>query len=206
MNILIAGCGKVGARLAYMLAKAGHDVSVVDESEKKLARLGEDFPGIVTLGLPIDQDALKSAGIESCDAMAILCEEDNVNIMVAQIAKEIFGVKRVLCRIYDAQLESVYTRLGLESFCPTSLSAAFAKEYLVENVKPKSLSIGTHSLRFYEIPAPKQVVNCAVSMVDVEEGHFIFALHRADGSIEVCAGQNLTIRKGDILVIGTVVD
>lgn len=78
MNILVVGCGKVGSKVASDLSRMGHDVSVVDRSEKRFALLDEDFSGLTVCGVPIDQDVLKLAGVESCDALAAMTEDDNV--------------------------------------------------------------------------------------------------------------------------------
>ncbi len=206
MNVLIVGCGKVGMRLAKILVEDGHDVSVIDDHEENLKRLGSDFPGNITLGTSIDQDTLKKAGIENCDALAALCPEDNVNIMVAQIAKEIFGVENVLTRIYDPQQEEIYSRLGLQTFCPTNLNAAAALDILVEKQTAQKVKFGSHAVQFYEVEAPKQVWECDVSLVDLSERHFLFGVLQQDGEMHILKGQKLTIHKGDTLLIGMNVD
>lgn len=96
MNILIVGCGKVGSMLASELDRMGHDVAVLDREEAHFALLDSDFSGYTISGVPIDQDVLKRAGIEGCDAILAMTEDDNVNIMVCQMAKEIFHTKTVL--------------------------------------------------------------------------------------------------------------
>ena len=96
MNILIVGCGRVGRRLVHVLERLGHDVSVLDEDAANLALLNElepPFSGMAVAGVPIDGDVLRSAGIEACDAVAAVTKDDNINLMVAQIARELFGVK-----------------------------------------------------------------------------------------------------------------
>ena len=96
MNILIVGCGRVGRRLVHVLERLGHDVSVLDEDAANLALLNElepPFSGMAVAGVPIDGDVLRSAGIEACDAVAAVTKDDNINLMVAQIARELFGVR-----------------------------------------------------------------------------------------------------------------
>ena len=112
MNILVVGCGKVGARLASVLSREGHDVSIVDRFEESFEMLSDDFEGFKTCGVPIDQDVLRRAGIENCDALAAVSPDDNVNIMVRQLAREIFHVPQVLARIYDPAREDVFSHFG----------------------------------------------------------------------------------------------
>ena len=71
----------------------------------------------------MDEEVLKRAGIATADAFAAVTNGDNRNIMASQIAKEIFHVKKVVCRIYDPLRESTYNELGLETLCPTVLGA-----------------------------------------------------------------------------------
>lgn len=206
MNVLIVGCGKVGSMLAQMLAAEGHDVSVVDRSEANLKRLGPDFPGYVTQGIPIDQDVLCRAGIENCDALAAVCAEDNVNIMVGEIAKKIYEIDNVLVRIYDAKKEDVFSELGLLTFCPTNLSAKAALDILMEKKEPTKLRIGNHSVHFHEVEAPNQIWDCDVSQVELSKNHFLFGVQSSSGTLNLCNGQKLKIQKGDTLIIGVYVD
>src|SRR5579859_3644904 len=117
------GCGRVGSMLATMLSEEGHDVRVIDQNSESLQRLGPDFRGQTVVGTAIDEDVLKHAGIEQADAFAAVTQDDNSNIMAAQVAKEIFGVKKVICRIYDPAREQTYHQLGLDTICPTRLAA-----------------------------------------------------------------------------------
>jgi trk system potassium uptake protein len=123
MKVVILGCGRVGSRLALLMMGDGHEVSIIDSDPAAFDRLPEDFSGETILGTGIDIDVLKSAGIESADAFAAVTNFDNTNIMASEIAKEIFGVERVLARIYDPGRESFYHELGLETVCPTTLVA-----------------------------------------------------------------------------------
>ena len=127
MNILIVGCGRVGANLVRQLDVAGHDVSVLDDESDSLKRLSEfddyNFTGVALYGVPIDVDVLRQAGIETCDAVAAVTDNDNINIMVAQIAREIFHVKRVVTRIADPTRNSTFSqRFNLDTVCPTDLT------------------------------------------------------------------------------------
>jgi trk system potassium uptake protein TrkA len=121
MNFVILGCGRVGARLATMLDQMGHHVSIIDQTRDAFKRLPEDFGGREIIGLGIDEDVLKQAGIENADVFAAVTNGDNTNIMASQIAKEIFKVPRVIARIYDPIREDTYHALGLDTVCPTTL-------------------------------------------------------------------------------------
>ena len=117
------GCGRVGARLALMLTRAGHEVTIMDIRSSAFARLGGEFRGTTILGNAIDQEVLKRAGIERADAFVAATQGDNRNIMASQIAKHVFGVKRVVTRIYDPLRSDTFSALGLQAISPTIIGA-----------------------------------------------------------------------------------
>lgn len=123
MKIVILGCGRVGSTLATMLDRAGHTISVIDYSSDAFQRLSPDFSGTTIIGNGVDEEVLVRAGIKEADAFAAVTNGDNRNIMASQIAKEIFKVKKVMCRIYDPIREETYHELGLETICPTKVGA-----------------------------------------------------------------------------------
>jgi trk system potassium uptake protein TrkA len=130
MKIIVMGCGRVGARLAGMMDAAGHSVTVLDTDSYSFRRLPTGFKGKALIGNGIDEEALKRAGIQTADAFIAVTQGDNRNIMSAQIAKHIFGVKRVICRIYDPLRQELYQTLGIESLSPTSIIADLLKKKL----------------------------------------------------------------------------
>jgi len=104
MQVVILGCGRVGARLAGILDAEGHPAK---------------FGGQAVLGEGIDYDVLRQAGIETADAFLALSDNDNSNIMASQIAQRVFQVKRVIVRIYDPGRNESFRDMGLETMCPT---------------------------------------------------------------------------------------
>jgi trk system potassium uptake protein TrkA len=118
------GCGRVGARVAGVLDKNGHQVTVIDTASRAFRRLPTDFSGQTIIGTGIDEDTLKAAGIEEASAFVAATNGDNRNIMASQVVQKIFGVPKVVCRIYDPVREETYRRLGLSTVCPTTLISA----------------------------------------------------------------------------------
>jgi len=130
MKVVIMGCGRVGAQLAALLDSDGHDVTVLDIDAYSFRRLPPTFGGTALLGNGIDQEALKRAGIEEADAFIVVTQGDNRNVMAAQIAKHIFNVPKVICRIYDPLRQELYQTLGLEAISPTTVFAQILKKKL----------------------------------------------------------------------------
>jgi len=137
MFIIIMGCGRVGARLAKMLTEGGHEVTIMDVKSSAFSRLGSDFRGTTILGNGIDQEVLKRSGIERADAFVAATQGDNRNIMASQIAKHIFGVTRVVTRIYDPLRSDTFAALGLQAISPTIIGAnAFYEQLTGEPAVP----------------------------------------------------------------------
>ncbi|TMI87380.1 MAG: TrkA family potassium uptake protein [Bacillati bacterium ANGP1] len=132
MHTVILGCGRVGATLALMLEDAGHSVSVIDQDREAFRRLGKRFRGKTILGIGIDEDVLRKAGIERARAFAATTSGDNSNIMSAQIAKVKFKVPRVIARIYDPLRAEAYKELGIDTISPTLLGAGLCLDFFLE--------------------------------------------------------------------------
>ena len=130
MKVIIMGCGRVGAQLAILLDKDGHQVTVLDTKSYSFSWLPADFKGTALLGHGLDEVTLKKAGIESTDAFVAVTQGDNRNIMACQIAKHIFNVPKVVCRIYDPLRRDLYVNLGIEAISPTTVFAQLLKEKL----------------------------------------------------------------------------
>ncbi|MEX1255974.1 MAG: TrkA family potassium uptake protein [Dehalococcoidia bacterium] len=141
MKIVIMGCGRVGSELASTLDSEGHEVTVLDVNAFQFTRfLPESFRGRTITGNGIDQDVLRRAGIEQADAFIAVTAGDNRNVMASQIAKHLFGVERVVCRIYDPIREQMYRNLGLRTISPTKIGAQLMREALEANGQPGAVA------------------------------------------------------------------
>lgn len=131
MNAVIMGCGRVGARIAGLLDHTGNRVTVIDTDSRSFRRLPAGFGGETIIGTGIDEDVLRQAGIEEADAFIAVTNGDNRNIMAAQVARTVFNVPEVICRIYDPVREDIYRRLGLTTVCPTTTVSAIILDHVM---------------------------------------------------------------------------
>jgi trk system potassium uptake protein TrkA len=122
----------VGSGLARTLEDKGHTVAVIDKQAKAFRRLPEGFAGRKIQGVGFDRDLLREAGIEEAGALAAVTNGDNSNIMVARTAHEVFGVERVVARIYDVRRAAVYERLGI----PTIATVPWTTERVLRRILP----------------------------------------------------------------------
>ncbi len=113
MHVVIVGCGRVGSGLAMALQGDGHSVAILDENPRAFRRLSEAFTGQKLVGSGFDRDDLETAGAVGADALAAVTSGDNTNILTVRIARENYGIARVVARIYDPRRAEIYQRLGI---------------------------------------------------------------------------------------------
>lgn len=203
MRIMVIGCGKVGSKFANTLYKEGHEIIIVDSDSKTFNSLENEFTGITISGTPTDPDVLSHAGIESVDALAAVTPDDNVNIMVSQLAKEIFNVPKVVARIYNPEREHVFHHFGLETICPTNLTSDMIRGLLFTKNEPKSIVLGNDTVVFryetYQGQDPLSVTEIVAGFDEVifgylRNGHFNFIQ------------EDLVLKNGDVLIFALIAE
>jgi len=122
LYIVIAGCGKLGSYLASQLSRQGNLLVIIDWMESSFENLSTDFSGFRVEGDAAQITVLKEAKMNQADWVIATTNDDNINLMVAQIARKVFKVPHVLARVFDPKREQIYTQLGIETYCPTSVA------------------------------------------------------------------------------------
>ena len=120
MKAIVIGSGRVGSNVALQLQGSGWDVTVVDENEDALGRLGDSWAGGFVVGHGMDLQLLREAGIEEADAVVVTTDGDNTNLIIAQAAQHHFEVPTVIVRVLDPARSQFYASKGLRIVCPTS--------------------------------------------------------------------------------------
>jgi trk system potassium uptake protein len=138
MNAIVIGCGRVGSAIALGMQREGWDVCVVDENEESLARLGDHWPGRFLVGHGMDIEVLREAGIEDADAVVVVTDGDNTNIVIGQVAQKRFDIGCVVVRVLDPARAKFYAERGLRTVCPTKTA----------------IDVLTETVRACEIPQP----------------------------------------------------
>lgn len=130
-HIVIVGCGRLGGSLANQLSSAGHSLVVIDRRDGAFDKLSVQFSGFKVLADAVELHVLKEANISHADYLFATTTSDNTNLMVAQVAKTVFKVPRVVARVFDPTREEIYREFGIETISPTRLSAdAFLRQVL----------------------------------------------------------------------------
>jgi trk system potassium uptake protein len=171
VHIVIMGCGRLGSTLAHKLDARGHSVAVIDQNADAFRRLGAEFGGITITGFGFDRNVLHAAGVERADAFAAVSSGDNSNIISARLARETYGVSRVVARIYDSRRALVYERLGI----PTVATIRWAADRMVRHLVPEGtvevFRDPTSSISIVEAPLHRDWI-----------GHTIASLEEATGT------------------------
>ncbi len=136
--IIIIGCGRLGSLLAGRLSAEGHSVVVIDQREATFNNLSSEFSGFQIIGDAVELATLRQAKVEKADCVLAVTSQDNVNLMVAQIAKTVFEIPLVLARVFDPAREAIYQELEIETISPTQLSADVFMQKLDGQFKQKA--------------------------------------------------------------------
>jgi len=199
MYVIVVGCGKVGSNLAKELADEGHDIVIIDNDPEKFRQLGTGFNGKTVVGVPVDEDILRKAGIEKADAVAAVTPDENMNVMVSQIAKEVFKVPRVIPRVYDPDRDLIFQQLGLNTMCITSLAVARVKSILTQKSGDIWNTFGHKNVSFKYVTPDNKFIGNMVKNIGTAGKFLIFGIVRDDDFF--LAYPELKIEKSDTLVI-----
>lgn len=201
MNVLIIGCGNVGSALAETLDEKSHDVSVIDKNGASFDILSSKFGGFTTTGVPIDQDVLKRAGIQTCDALFAVTDEDDMNIMVSELARQTFKVPKIFARITDIEKGKVFEQLGINVICPTKLTVNAACAALEDDDGIiDEVNFENFTVHFSTIDVPEDFVGAMPDDIQYEDEETLFGVIRVGAGLILYRGQPLNFVEGDKLI------
>jgi trk system potassium uptake protein TrkA len=202
MNIVVVGCGRVGAELSYRLFKSGHQVVIVDQNPDSFNRLKPDFRGRTVEGEALSLEILNRAGIQTADALAVVTNSDTHNAVVAHAARVIFGVPNVIARNYDPRLRQMQEAFGLQIVGSSDWGAQRIEELLTNAENRILFSAGNGEVEVYEIAIPESWDGRTCSqLVSPEPPCLPVALTRAGRATLPKAETRL--EAGDILNVST---
>ncbi len=201
MYIVIAGAGRVGGRLATDLAEAGHDVVVIDNNADALAALGKSFDGLAVLGEAFDVDSLTEARIARADVFCAMTDDDNVNLMAAEVAKAVYGVERVLARLQDAAREGSYRALGIPYISTTRLISAVALERIKSDEFSIHVTFDAGDVDIVEFTLGLAAKGKRVADLEVEGALRVAAIRR--GETTSVPASDTPVDPGDLIVAAT---
>jgi trk system potassium uptake protein TrkA len=199
VHVVVVGCGRVGSGLAQAVEAAGHTVAIIDRKETAFRRLDPEFSGKRIVGVGFDRDRLDEAGINDAIAVAAVTNGDNSNIMIARVAKETYGIERVVARIYDPRRAAIYERLGI----PTVATVQWTIERVLRRILPDAPSVEwidpSAKVCLIERLVPPSWAGHRVAELDVEGQAHVVALSRL--AVAQLSRADLVIQDGDVVFV-----
>jgi trk system potassium uptake protein TrkA len=204
VHVVVVGCGRVGSGLARAVEAAGHTAAVIDRRPEAFRWLADDFGGEQIVGVGFDRDTLAEAGIERADAVAAVTSGDNSNILVARIARETYGIDKVVARIYDPRRAAIYERLGIA----TIATVQWATERVLRRILPTAQSIEwidpSAKVVLVERLAPTSLAGTKVGAVEESDAVRVVALQRL--GVSQLPSPRLIVQEGDVLFLAVAGD
>jgi len=198
VHVVIVGCGRVGSTLGRELVAGGHTVAVVDRKSEAFSRLGETFSGQKIAGIGFDRDILIEAGIEKAGALAAVTNGDNSNILIARVAREEFGIERVVARIYDPKRAEIYERLGIA----TVATVKWTSERILRRILPELPAVEwtdpSAKVVLVERELPKTLVGTRVLSLDSAIARIV-SVRRLGAAI--IPGADTVVQEGDVAYV-----
>jgi trk system potassium uptake protein TrkA len=197
VHFVIMGCGRVGSTLAASIERQGHTVAVIDRNAEAFRRLGSSFQGRRVIGIGFDRDTLREAGIDDAEAFAAVSSGDNSNILAARVARETFGVDKVVARIYDPGRAEVYQRLGI----PTVATVRWTADQMVRRLLPHGAEPEwrdpSGTIRLAEVAVDKRWIGERISTLESSAGARVAFLTRfGEGLLPVT---DTVLQDGDLV-------
>ena len=204
MNIIIVGCTVLGRNLAAMLEAMGNEISVIDQSREALDMLPHGFSGVAIEGMPMDTSVLEAAGIKDCNAMAVVSQSDNLNIVVSQLALKKYGIDNVVTLVADPARESVFELSGLKTICPTKTSAAAVCDVIMKSQFSRQLTFGINTAKF-EYTSGKPFAGSRIGEVHVD-GYLLFGITDSSDVTSLATDKNRIVLASDRLIFASLID
>ena len=207
MNFIVIGCGRVGAELSYRLYKNGHQVVVVDSNKDSFNRIHSDFHGRTVEGEALSADALKRAGMDNADGVAVVTNSDTLNAVIGHTIRMHYPqVKQVLVRNYDPAMREMLEAFGLQIVSSTAWGAERLQELLIDPSFRAVFSAGNGEVELYEMYIPKNWNERTVSALlnGCKNNVVVAALTRA-GRAELPSPETM-LKSGDVLTVSTTLE
>ena len=198
MHVVIVGCGRVGSALGRELVSAGHTVAVVDRKAEAFSRLGESFTGQKIMGIGFDRDVLIEAGIQKAGALAAVTNGDNSNILIARVAREEFGIERVVARIYDPKRAEIYERLGIATVATVKWTSERILRRILPDLPAVEWTDPSAKVVLVERELPKAIVGTRVLSLDSAIARVV-AIRRLGTAIIPTA--DTVVQEGDVAYV-----
>jgi trk system potassium uptake protein len=199
--VLVAGGGKVGANVTRTLISWGHEVTLIEQRRDRFERLEEEFEHRVQVGDATELFVLERAGIRRPpDLLVAVTGDDEDNIVICQVARDHYGVQKVIARVNDPRNQEHFDLLGImPTVSATANVLAMIEHEVPEHELVHLLQLKRENLDIVEVQIDKDSpsVGRRVDSIKLPNGSRLICVMRdgkteiADGSIELQAGDQV---------------
>lgn len=197
MKVIVMGFGRIGSQVSKLLASQHHDVTIIDHDSSAGTHIDPDFKGRIIKGVGFDRKVLIQAGIEQAEAFVASSTSDNVNIVAARIARNIFHVPRVVARLYDPLRAEIYQRLGLTTVSATNWAAERIYQELTHTDLDVWETFGHGEVSLVHLEAPPQLIGRTVNQLNVHGEVMVISITRNEKAFVPIIGTEF--QEGDLI-------
>jgi trk system potassium uptake protein len=197
MKVIVMGFGRIGSQVSKLLADQHHDVTIIDHESSAGALIDPAFKGRVIKGVGFDRKVLIQAGIEQAEAFVASSTSDNVNIVSARIARNIFHVPRVVARLYDPLRAEIYQRLGLTTISATNWAAQRIYQELTHTDMDVRETFGRGEVHLVHLETPPMLIGRTVNQLNVPGEVMVISITRKEQAFIPIIGTEF--REGDLI-------
>jgi trk system potassium uptake protein TrkA len=199
MYVIVCGGGKVGANLARLLLRAGHELTLIEQRGDRFASLEEEFEHVVQRGDATELFILERAGIKRPpDLVLAVTGDDEDNVVICQLAKEKYGVPKVIARVNDPRNQAHFDLLGIApTICATSNIMGLIEHEVPEHELVHLLELRAENLEIVEVQIPESspVAGKTVERLELPDGARLISVTR-NGESQIAVGAT-ELRPGD---------
>ncbi|HHU13385.1 MAG TPA: hypothetical protein GXZ64_09190 [Clostridiaceae bacterium] len=198
MQVVIIGAGKVGVALAEALLKRDDDVVLIDQGDAWVVH-AKHLDCRKISGVVIDEDVLESADIRQADVVCAVTQSDNINIMASLMARQLFGVKKVISRLYNPEKKFAFDELGLEVISSTGQTVDAILRDMDDAGVIMSHRMYGKTLEYHNVPVDDELIGQELSDIVTMDGQVVLGLLRAGTLYPITSA--LEIEENDQVVL-----
>jgi trk system potassium uptake protein TrkA len=204
MYLLIAGGGKIGANLARTVLRAGHEVTLIEQRRDRYQRLEDEFEHVVIQGDATEIHVLENAGIQRPPSIVVaVTGDDEDNIVICQLAREKYGVEKVIARVNDPRNQAHFDLLGVSpTVCATSSIMALIEHEVPEHGLVHLLELPKENVEIVEVQISPDATctGLPIDRLQLPEGTRLISVKR-NGQFEIAEGATVLEPGDQVLAI-----
>jgi trk/ktr system potassium uptake protein len=204
MYVIVAGGGKVGANVARSLLRLRHEVTLIEQDRERFERLEEEFEHQVQRGDATELHVLERAGVaRPPDLVLALTGDDEDNLVISQMAKEKYGVEKVIARVNDPRNQAHFDLLGISpTVCATSSILALVEHEVPEHDLIHLLELRQENLEIVEVQIDRDSPSAGkhIEALELPDGARLISVMRS-GRAEIAVGSTQLLAGDQVLAI-----